>query len=238
MILRGGSPHTDNVTIRAYDADGNEVPIVISPGSDITVSGNNLEGDPDTDGESVDGSISSLIEIAGPIARIEIDYNNGGTGTREVLVSDLLLTTIDATVNEDPDAVDDDFTTEVDTDVTFNVLGNDSDPDAGDTLSLTSVTPLLGSVTFTPAGDVVYTPPGGFIGTDTLTYTISDGNGGTDTTSIQVLVGTPPLDGIVEGTTSLHLLRAVTIRSQLVTGAIQSALAAAAMSSIQVGQSR
>ena len=183
----GGSPHTDNVTIRAFDADGNEVSVVISPGSDITVTGNTLQGDPATDGESSDGSISSLIEIAGPIARIEIDYNNGGTGTQEVLVSDLLLTTIDSDINDDPDAVDDAFSAELDKDVTFNVLGNDSDPD-GDPITLTSVTPLLGTVTFTSAGEVVYTPPVGFVGTDTLTYTISDGNGGTDIATVTITV--------------------------------------------------
>lgn len=155
------------------------IPVVITSGSDITQTGSTLQGNPNSDAESTDGEVSSLVQIAGPVARIEIDYNNAGTATQEILVSDLLLTTIDATPNDDPIAVDDAFATDVDTAAAFNITGNDSDPDT-DPITLTSIGGGLGTVTFNAAGDVSYTPPAGFVGTDTFTYTISDGNGGTD----------------------------------------------------------
>ncbi|WP_428842131.1 Hint domain-containing protein [Planktotalea frisia] len=82
-----------------------------------------------------------------------------------------------------------------------DALYNDTDPE-GDPLTITAATAPNGTVTIAPDGSsVTYTPDAGFEDdVDTITYTISDGNGGTDTTTIQVLVGTPPLDGIVEGT--------------------------------------
>ncbi|WP_225409013.1 Ig-like domain-containing protein [Stigmatella hybrida] len=70
-----------------------------------------------------------------------------------------------------------------------NVLGNDTDPDTGDTLTVTAVTQSANGGTVTLVGGVVsYTPAPGFTGTDTFTYTISDGKGGTDTATVTVTV--------------------------------------------------
>ncbi len=64
------------------------------------------------------------------------------------------------------------------------VKGNDSDPDAGDTFSVTSVTQgAHGTVTFTAAG-VTYTPGASFITGDTFTYTLTDNHGASDAGSI------------------------------------------------------
>ena len=61
-------------------------------------------------------------------------------------------------------------------------------PDAGETLTVTAVTQgANGSVTFTASG-VSYTPNADFFGTDSFTYTISDGNGGTATATVNVTV--------------------------------------------------
>ncbi|MBT2991250.1 MAG: cadherin-like domain-containing protein, partial [Candidatus Thiodiazotropha sp. (ex Ctena orbiculata)] len=88
-----------------------------------------------------------------------------------------------------PVAADDTIGTDEDTPVTVDVLPNDSDPD-GDTLTVTSVTQgTNGAVTIDPvSGNPVYTPNPDFNGTDTFTYTIDDGNGGTDTASVTVTV--------------------------------------------------
>jgi uncharacterized repeat protein (TIGR01451 family) len=89
--------------------------------------------------------------------------------------------------NDPPVAVDDSDTTPADTPVTIDVLNNDSDID-GDTLTVASVTQgTHGSVT-NNGGDVTYTPAAGFSGTDSFTYTISDGKGGTDTATVTVTV--------------------------------------------------
>ena len=69
------------------------------------------------------------------------------------------------------------------------MLANDNDgPDVGETLTVTAVTQGgNGSVTFTATG-VSYTPNANFFGADSFTYTISDGNGGSDTATVNVTV--------------------------------------------------
>ncbi|NBB96533.1 MAG: hypothetical protein GVY16_12465, partial [Planctomycetes bacterium] len=82
----------------------------------------------------------------------------------------------------------DSATTGQDTAVTIDVLANDSDPNAGDVLTVDSVTQgASGSVT-NNGSDVTYTPDAGFTGTDTFDYTVSDGNGGFDTATVTVTV--------------------------------------------------
>ena len=90
--------------------------------------------------------------------------------------------------NTPPDAVNDAVTTNEDTSVTINVLANDSDPD-GDALSVTSFTQgANGSVTSGSGGALIYTPNANYNGTDSFTYTISDGNGGADTATVNITV--------------------------------------------------
>ncbi|WP_394692398.1 Ig-like domain-containing protein [Hyphobacterium sp.] len=74
------------------------------------------------------------------------------------------------------------------------VLGNDSDPES-DPLTITGVTQPAGGSASTNGSTVTYFAPGtsGFFN---FTYTISDGNGGTDTATVYVTViggGGPPL---------------------------------------------
>jgi hypothetical protein len=86
-------------------------------------------------------------------------------------------------VNNAPVAVDDSYTTAQDTQLTVlaaeGVLANDTDAD-GDTLSLTqSFGPLHGAAIVAPDGSFIYTPTAGYSGSDYLTYSVSDGRGGT-----------------------------------------------------------
>jgi hypothetical protein len=88
--------------------------------------------------------------------------------------------------NRNPVAVDDTATTVNGFPVTINVLANDSDPD-GDPLTVTGVTdPPNGTAVNNGDGTVTYTPDCGFFGIDTFDYTISDGQGGTDTGTVTV----------------------------------------------------
>ena len=73
-----------------------------------------------------------------------------------------------------------------DTPVLISVLGNDIDPD-GDALTVISAFATVGQATVV-GNQVNYTPPANFNGTATITYTISDGEGGTDTATIEVTV--------------------------------------------------
>ena len=91
-------------------------------------------------------------------------------------------------VNDDPVAVDDTATTEVDTGVEIDVVANDTDVE-GDARTVTGVTQgANGAVTINPAGTVTYTPNAGFAGDDAFTYDIADGNGGTATATVNVTV--------------------------------------------------
>jgi hypothetical protein len=111
-----------------------------------------------------------------------VEDDSGGTDSAQVNV------TVTPT-NDPPDALDDSDTTDEDTLVTIDVLSNDSDPDIGDTLTVTAVTqPADGTATINPDNTVNYTPDLNFNGGDTFTYTISDGKGGTDTANVSVTV--------------------------------------------------
>jgi hypothetical protein len=59
--------------------------------------------------------------------------------------------------------------------VTLDLLANDNDPD-GDPLQLAGLTlPVGGQITVNPDRTVTYAPAAGFSGTDSFTYTVSDG---------------------------------------------------------------
>ncbi|HET6537282.1 MAG TPA: Ig-like domain-containing protein [Sphingopyxis sp.] len=114
--------------------------------------------------------------------------------------------------NPEPIAEDDTATTAEDTPVSGNVLGNDSDPD-GDTLNVTEFTiegvtgkfdagstatiPGVGTILINSDGSYTFTPAQDWNGTvPTITYTISDGEGGTDTADLDITV-TPVNDAPV-----------------------------------------
>jgi len=90
----------------------------------------------------------------------------------------------------------------------FNVLSFASDVE-GDTLSVTAASALNGIVTINGDGTLDYAPSANYNGTDTITYTIDDGNGGTNTGSVSIVVaavndapvaGSPPLRNTLEDT--------------------------------------
>ena len=69
----------------------------------------------------------------------------------------------------------------------IDVLANDNDPE-GDDLNITGVTqPSNGSVTY-DSNYVYYTPNSNYNGFDSFTYTIHDGEGGTDTGTVNVTI--------------------------------------------------
>ncbi len=107
-----------------------------------------------------------------------------GNGAADVATVNVVV----SPVNDIPVASDDTTSTQQGTAVTINVLANDSDPD-GDPLSITGTGPAAnGTVAINPDNTVTYTPNAGFVGNDTFTYDISDGNGGVDSASVTVSV--------------------------------------------------
>ena len=67
----------------------------------------------------------------------------------------------------------------------INVLGNDFDVD-GDPLAITGAVADLGTVTINADNTLSYTPLPNYNGSDTITYSIADGNGGTATATVLI----------------------------------------------------
>ncbi|MFD2110464.1 cadherin repeat domain-containing protein, partial [Thiorhodococcus fuscus] len=122
-------------------------------------------------------------------------YGASDTQTLNVSVSD--VDEGGGAVNRPPLAIDDAFTLTTGATATLDVLANDSDPD-GDTLTLSAVTPGIGTLTLVDNA-IRYTASGfdslavGEHASDTFTYTVSDGHGGTDQATVTVdVVGADP----------------------------------------------
>jgi putative nucleotidyltransferase with HDIG domain len=74
--------------------------------------------------------------------------------------------------------------------VTFDVLANDTDPES-DPLTLASYdgsTIADGGLTHNAGGSFTYIPVAHFAGTDSFSYTVSDGNGGTSTAVVTITI--------------------------------------------------
>jgi hypothetical protein len=124
----------------------------------------------------------------------------GGTATASVVISVQPL----GGGNSPPDAQDDSATLMEDAGAqTINVLTNDTDPDAGDTLIITTVTQgQHGTVAIAADGkSVTYNPAPDFAGDDSFLYAISDGHGGTDYASVSVTVNDDVADRLEVVTT-------------------------------------
>ena len=195
---QGGADYTDIVTVRAFDTAGNPVDVTLTPGAEILTTGDTATGN-DVDSPFVtaptDPDTSLLVDIDGPVSRIEIDYDNGGADSQTVWVTDVHFSTIDA--DDGLIANDDEITTDEDGGASVIVTDNDVDA-TGDDVEVASVdtTGVTGTVTLGADGDTLtYDPDGQFealqdgeTATQTFTYTATDGNGNTDTATVTVTI--------------------------------------------------
>jgi hypothetical protein len=167
----------------------------------------------DTDAENhtlavtaVANATHGTVSHAGTQITFVPDANYHGPATFEYTVSDgfktdtgLVAVTV-GPVNDLPVAVVDAATTPEDTALvaaTSVFLANDTDLD-GDTLSITAVQPTANThgVVALAGTTITYTPDANFNGAAAFTYTVSDGNGGTATGTVDVAV-TPVQDAPV-----------------------------------------
>ncbi|MBN2147183.1 MAG: cadherin-like domain-containing protein, partial [Anaerolineales bacterium] len=134
----------------------------------------------------------SLIALQGATVAIGAPYEDGGPGdpitnTGAAYIFNLVLP------NLPPQAVDDEY--ELSSDSSNNVLdvlSNDSDSNL-DPLVVTAVgAPAHGAAQDNDL-NVLYTPDPGYGGTDTFTYTITDGNGGYNTAQVTVIIPAAPI---------------------------------------------
>ncbi|MGH9176330.1 MAG: Ig-like domain-containing protein, partial [Vicinamibacterales bacterium] len=213
-------PAGGTVTISHQQISSNHLPVADDDAAMIianqTVSIDVLANDSDGDGDPLTILITgqtngtATIDDGGTPAdpgddRIQFTptANFNGTSTVTYKVSDGVAESEEATVtitvvNAAPIASDNEATTDEDTPVIIDVLANDSDPD-GDILSVANVThPLNGTAILNADGTVTYTPAADFHGTDSFTYTVSDGQGGTDTATVTLNVIHNPSDDTFE----------------------------------------
>lgn len=118
--------------------------------------------------------------------------SKAGSGYDEVEVTGPSLT-CEGAVNNPPNANDDIVSGNYDDPTIIPVLENDRDPD-GDPLSNPTITeePKDGTAEVDPeTGKILYTPNPGWCGTDTFSYEISDGNGGTDLADVTITIDCP-----------------------------------------------
>ncbi len=156
-----------------------------------------LDGGDGTDTLDLSGITQAVgFELVGDVFRLVLDAI---PQTLQVKNIERVLTAAGEVVfNTDPNAEDDVATTDKATAITIDdALDNDTDGNPGDVLSVVGIdtTGTRGRVTDNGDGTFTYDPDGQFedveagrTATDRFTYTISDGNGGTDTATVIVNV--------------------------------------------------
>ena len=225
--ISDGAGGTATGSVAVSVAAANDAPVAVADTATtaedtavtITVLGNDTDVDGDplsvTSASATNGTV--VVETDGSLSytpnadfsgtdtiTYEISDGAGGTATGSVAVSV-------GAANDAPVAEDDTASTTEDTAVTIDVLGNDTDLD-GDPLSVTSASATNGTVVVAADGSLTYTPEADFNGTDTITYEISDGAGGTATGSVAVSVGAVNDAPVAEDDTASTLVdTAVTI---------------------------
>jgi DNA/RNA endonuclease G (NUC1) len=228
-----GTRTSRTATVSLLVTEVNDAPAAVADEAttdeDTPVSVNVVSNDTDADGNALSlGGVSGATH--GSVAVVDgqavftpdADYNGpasfdyvvgdgqGGTATGSVSV------TVKA-VNDAPTANADSFATDEDAAVTVNVRANDTDVE-GDTLAVTAVgTPSHGTATLVAGNGVRYTPAANYNGPDSFTYTVSDGNGGTATGTVNMSVAAandaPVLSG-VPASANVNELAAYTFTAQ------------------------
>uniref|UniRef100_UPI0039AED4A9 Ig-like domain-containing protein n=1 Tax=Shewanella baltica TaxID=62322 RepID=UPI0039AED4A9 len=160
----------------------------------ITLTAVDADNDPLTY-EVVSQPESGTLEQHGTVWLYTPEKDFNGTDMFSFIAKDAELSSEPATVtinvtpvNDDPQAVDDDYTlTSTANDMyALAVLANDVDVD-GDTLTIDGAAADIGSVQITSEG-LSFTAPEAYVGPVALRYTLSDGNKGRASAKVNVLI--------------------------------------------------
>lgn len=202
---QGSTPPQLSITYSLPDGPANTLPVAVNDLAVVAEDGstiiNVLANDSDADAHALsvtgagaaahgtvvinqDGSITytPAANYSGPDSfTYTINDGNGGTASATVAVTV-------SSVNDAPVANTDAASVNVGSSVIVNILANDTDIDSP-TLSVTGLTtPAHGTVAINQNGTVTYTAGLGYTGPDSFEYTLSDGNGGTTTGTVNVTI--------------------------------------------------
>ncbi|MEO1491120.1 MAG: tandem-95 repeat protein [Pseudomonadota bacterium] len=205
-----GNGGTDTATVNVTVTPVNDGPVAVDDadstdeGTAVVISV--LDNDTDIDGDTLSvlgvsqGSNGATVRNGDGTVTYKPNAGFSGTDTFTYILSDgnggtdaADVTVTVSSTNDAPTAVDDAFTTVGGQSAVLNILDNDSDPN-GDILSISALgDPSRGTVVDNGDGTVTYTPNAGFFSTESFTYTISDGNGGFDTATVDITQNFAPI---------------------------------------------
>jgi hypothetical protein len=209
-----GHRHTASalVTVSVLDRPPVAVPDFATTNSSTAININVVANDTDPEQDPI--SLSNTPVLTQPASGAVVTYVDSytlnykpkfgfvGTDTFTYQIQDLRGSKASGTVtvtvvNRPPVAINDTASTPFNTPVTINVLQNDSDPD-GHAISLSSPPvvsgPAAGASVTVSGNSLVYTPPPGFVGTDTFTYEMQDSFGAKARATVSVsIINRPPV---------------------------------------------
>ncbi|WP_426000361.1 Ig-like domain-containing protein [Caulobacter sp. DWR1-3-2b1] len=232
---RGGVA-TGVVSVTVGAGTGNRAPTAvvdsISTAQNVAISFNPRNNDSDADGDALSVTVvgspahgSAVLNANGTITytpaagyvgadsfTYTISDGRGGVATATIN-----LTITAPATNNAPVAANDTVHTNRNVALVFNPRLNDADAD-GDGLAVTGVgSAANGSISFN-SGLITYTPNNNYVGTDSFTYTVSDGRGGAHTATVNVTVyaanelptlATSQIDDWSQGGTGINYTKSV-----------------------------
>jgi len=162
---------------------------------DATINGQSVSLMRDVSGQTGFGGQSSLrvhfgLGDATTVESVNIHWPGSGNTSvsNNLSVNQVYTFTEGQNPNNPPVATNDEESTNEDTPVKIYVLSNDTDTD-GDELVVSDITQgSHGSVVINIDSTVTYTPDEDYSGEDQFSYTVNDGNGGTDVGTVNVTV--------------------------------------------------
>jgi hypothetical protein len=145
----------------------------------------------DNGGATSDGASVTVSFTAGNIDSMGdpiLDFAIGGAAA--VSDSSKIANANNPVADDDAFTIDENATTVFDVikkDSETGTVGKDEDED-GDSLSIKSIGDASNGKTFLLNGEVAYTPDENYFGTDSFTYTVTDGKGGNSTATVNITV--------------------------------------------------
>jgi hypothetical protein len=188
VVAANGAPHPADDTITtveevvatgnvlANDVNNGDDPLVVIAVGALSADIGSLTIDPNGD-----YTFTPAADWTGS-ASTTYDVSNGKVKTGNILIT-VAATQDPPVANDDAISIDEDTPT----DVTAQILANDTDPD-GDTLAITGVSNATGGAVDLTAGVVTFTPTADVCGDGSagFDYAMADGNGGTDNASVTI----------------------------------------------------